>query len=127
MRLILRFCLHILAKVFVQPLHLTSRVVDSQKELSKALDISTYLCPGLEHNPWCPVTPGQHGFMFVGLGRDKDTFLEPHTSLNIFVGLPGQSPRTKEYRYLGVYTVVRVNPLNIEEWAHLSKKVSISI
>ncbi|KAJ6610115.1 hypothetical protein B0H10DRAFT_1812243 [Mycena sp. CBHHK59/15] len=66
-------------------------------------------------NPWCPTSPGQHGYMFVGLGRENNTFLQPeHLSL-FFSRL--------EVTYLGLYEVCRVAPLTIAEWKTLSSCV----
>ena len=101
------------------------RVTDSQTPLAKSRQITSYLCPGLDHNPWCPTTPGQHGYMFVGLGREKDTFLEPE-DFNVFVGqLKSKSSERRKYRYIGVYRAVRVSPLTVDEWNTLSEPVRI--
>ncbi|PFH54588.1 hypothetical protein AMATHDRAFT_52223 [Amanita thiersii Skay4041] len=99
------------------------RVVNSQTTLAKSKQISTYLCPSLDHNPWCPTTPGQHGYMFVGLGREKDTFLEPQ-NYHVFVGLlKDVSYKRRQYSYVGVYRAVRVQPLTVDEWNTLSESV----
>lgn len=91
--------------------------------MSKKRDVNGYLCPGLDHNPWCPSLPGQHGYIFVGLGREKDTFLEPEEH-NVFVGLKKKGKDTRRFRYLGKYRAVRVQPLTKEEWATLPEHVS---
>ncbi|KAF8622237.1 hypothetical protein AX15_007176 [Amanita polypyramis BW_CC] len=99
------------------------RITDNQTPLAKARRISTYLCPSLDHNPWCPAVPGEHGYMFVGLGREKDTFLEPQ-DYNVFVGLfKDKGFERRKYRYVGVYRAVRVSPLNGDEWDTLPETV----
>lgn len=84
--------------------------------------MNAYLCPGLDHNPWCPSIPGRHGYIFVGLGREKDTFLEPEEH-NVFVGLKKKGKDTRRFKYLGKYRAVRVQPLTKEEWAGLPEPV----
>lgn len=99
-------------------------VTDSQTALAKERAISGYLCPGLDHNPWCPALPGHHGYMFVGLGREDKTFSLPEVQ-NVFVGLPKEKSHSRRlYRYLGVYSIQRVSPLVVDEWNTLSKEVS---
>ncbi|KAG5353377.1 hypothetical protein C0989_007522 [Termitomyces sp. Mn162] len=84
------------------------RVTQSQTALAKTHDISMYLCPALELNPWCPTTPGKHGYMFVGLGQEEKTFMEPHVGLNVFLGKTRSHGKPKEYCYLGVYTAFKI-------------------
>ncbi len=63
--------------------------------------------------------------MFVGLGREKDTFLEPQ-DFNVFVGLfKDKSRERRRYQYIGVYRAVRVPPLTVDEWNTLSESVRI--
>ena len=63
--------------------------------------------------------------MFVGLGREKDTFLEPQ-DFNVFVGLlKSKSARCRKYQYMGVYRAIRVSPLTVDEWNTLSEPVRI--
>lgn len=92
------------------------RVTQSRTALAKTQNISTYLCPALELNPWCPTSPGQHGYIFVGLDQERNTFQEPQAGLNLFMGYSRSSSRPKEYQYLGVYTAARVANLYVEEW-----------
>ncbi|KII93530.1 hypothetical protein PLICRDRAFT_35750 [Plicaturopsis crispa FD-325 SS-3] len=80
------------------------------KPLSTALNIQHYICPKLSDNPWCPSTPGQHGYMFVGLGRDKDRYKDPQER-NLFLGVA-----SADFRYMGVYRVHAVSPLTVDEW-----------
>ena len=68
--------------------HITIRVSNSQGPIAKELGINAYLCPNIHQNPWCPKAPGEHGFMFVGLGHDRDTFLEEEQR-HVFVGQKG--------------------------------------
>ncbi|KAF5377636.1 hypothetical protein D9615_005298 [Tricholomella constricta] len=100
------------------------RVTHSATEIAKARNISTYLCPALDLNPWCPTSPGQHGYIFVGLGQEHNTFQEPQAGLHVFVGQSRSRSRPKEYQYLGVYTAVRVASLSAEEWHTLSREVA---
>ena len=80
--------------------------------------ISCYLCPNQEQNPWCPTRPGMHGYMFVGLGLEADTFVEPETR-HLFVGIA-----VRQYRYLGLYEVTRVKDnLTLDEWKALPDSV----
>lgn len=99
-------------------------VADSATALAKKHGIFCYLCPNSDHNSWCPEQPGQHGYIFVGLGKEKDTFITP-TILNVFVGTksPGQSKPV--FKYLGLYRVSRVEALTVEEWLSLPLKVSM--
>ncbi|KAG6820375.1 hypothetical protein H0H93_001346 [Arthromyces matolae] len=101
------------------------RVAESKTALAKTHNISTYLCPALELNPWCPLSPGQHGYMFVGLGQERETFLQPHSGLNIFIGRAQTRSKPKDYQYLGVYTALRVAGLNTDEWRSLSEEFKI--
>jgi hypothetical protein len=84
--------------------------------------IASYLCPTLKHHPWCPSRTGDHGFIFVGLGKDKDSY---HSAAirNLFVGLP-KTVMDRRFRYLGRYQVTRVDSLSVDEWAMLSAEAS---
>ncbi|KJA29249.1 hypothetical protein HYPSUDRAFT_32651 [Hypholoma sublateritium FD-334 SS-4] len=86
--------------------------------------VSSYLCPTLDHHPWCPSTPGQHGYIFVGLGKDKDSYKSAITR-NLFVGLSKGQGKHRIFRYLGKYRVSRVEPLSCEEWATLSDETKV--
>jgi hypothetical protein len=98
-------------------------MVSKENAISKGRDVHSYLCPGLDHNPWCPTVPGQHGYIFVGLGREASTFSEPETH-NVFSGIK-KGKDTRRFRYLGKYQAVRVNPLTVAEWQALDLKVSL--
>ncbi|KAF9470449.1 hypothetical protein BDN70DRAFT_889050 [Pholiota conissans] len=82
----------------------------------------SYLCPTLDHHPWCPRIPGQHGYIFVGLGKDKDAYRAP-VIRHLFVGLPKDQTKQRVFRYLGKYKVSGVEPLLPEEWCTLSKEI----
>ncbi|KAJ8521457.1 hypothetical protein ONZ45_g1876 [Pleurotus djamor] len=102
---------------------LVVKITKSQKALAQRLGITSYLCPNLDLNPWCPTTPGEHGYMFVGLGTEKDTFLKPEVH-HLFVGLKKQPKQsTRLLRYLGQYSVSRVDALSAEEWETLPENV----
>ncbi|KAJ7170000.1 hypothetical protein C8R46DRAFT_220548 [Mycena filopes] len=95
-----------------------------QKPLAKACNIKKFLCPNLSKNPWCPQSPGTHGYMFVGLGGESETFREPE-QLNLFFSTPptqGNS-RNLEVRYLGLYEAFRVSELTTGEWRTLAPVV----
>ncbi|KAH9947973.1 hypothetical protein B0H21DRAFT_778217 [Amylocystis lapponica] len=70
----------------------------------------------MDHNPWLPTGPGKHGFMQVGLGREKTAFNTPEIR-HVFVGAG------KRLKYCGLYEVSRVDPLSIAEWGSLPEKV----
>ncbi|KAK0198466.1 hypothetical protein F5146DRAFT_92394 [Armillaria mellea] len=103
----------------IQPLIV--RVTNSQTALAQSHGIDCYLCPNLEHNPWCPTTPGQHGYIFVGLGVDKDTFVGKGEFYTLFVGIK-EGP-ARRFRYLGRYTATHVEPLTVAEWNTLAPSV----
>lgn len=85
--------------------------------------VRKYLCPSVDHNPWCPKVPGQHGFIFVGLGRERDTFNQPEEH-PVFVGLQKKGKNTRRFRYMGQYEATRVTALTPEEWKDLPQDVS---
>lgn len=95
------------------------RIGKSQKPLAKIHGISCFLAPQLNRNTWCPRTPGQSGFMFVGLGTESDWFTSPESSYPLFVGM-GKS----KFAYCGTYSAVRVEGLSVEEWKSLPDSVS---
>ncbi|KAI9058841.1 hypothetical protein FKP32DRAFT_1549455, partial [Trametes sanguinea] len=70
----------------------------------------------MDHNAWSPSGPGKHGYMQVGLGRDRDLFNEGEYR-HVFVGAG------KHFLYCGWYHVLRVEPLTKEEWGTLPPKV----
>jgi hypothetical protein len=89
--------------------------------------IEDYLCPRLDHNPWCPSTPGRHGYIFVGAGKEKHLYTSPHLC-NLFVGLPKHSNKEERlFRYLGVYKASCVDSLSVEEWQSLPLEVRRSL
>lgn len=59
-----------------------------------------------------------HGYMFVELGLEADTFVEPETR-HLFVGIA-----VRQHRYLGLYEVTRVKDnLTPDEWKALPDSV----
>ncbi|KAK0465186.1 uncharacterized protein EV420DRAFT_944885 [Desarmillaria tabescens] len=106
----------------IQPLIV--RVTHSQTALAEKHGINCYLCPNLEHNPWCPTIPGQHGYIFVGLGVDKDAFAGKEEFYTVFVGIKEGSSR--RFRYLGRYTATHVAPLTVAEWNTLAPSVQMT-
>ncbi|KZT05920.1 uncharacterized protein LAESUDRAFT_205924 [Laetiporus sulphureus 93-53] len=91
-------------------------VVAHQKALSARHDITKYICPKMDHNSWLPSAPGQHGYMFVGLGLEKFTFVDAER-LHVFVG------KGSEHEYAGLYEVVRDAPLLSSEWRAVAPNV----
>lgn len=91
--------------------------IASPKPLALRFGITSYLCPNLWENPWCPTSPGMAGYMFVGLGEEIHKFVEPEVH-ELFVGVA----RTN-YRLMGRYRAHRVEPLTVEEWMTLPEKV----
>ena len=91
-------------------------------ESSRKQTIASYLCPTLKHHPWCPSRTGDHGFIFVGLGKDKDSYRSVAIR-NLFVGLP-KTAMDRRFRYLGRYQVTRVEPLSVDEWTMFSAEVN---
>ena len=79
-----------------------------------------YLCPNMDHNAWSPAGPGKHGYMQVGLGRDRKLFNDQGEYRHVFVGAG------KLFLYCGWYHVLRVEPLTQDEWETLPAKVRFS-
>ncbi|KAF4605331.1 hypothetical protein EYR40_004115 [Pleurotus pulmonarius] len=100
---------------------LVVRITNSQREIAERLNIKSLLCPNLDLNPWCPMVPGDHGYMFVGLGTEKNIFETPEIH-QLFVGFEGPK-RHKLFRYMGVYKASRTDPLSIQEWNALTNHV----
>ncbi|KAI9058845.1 hypothetical protein FKP32DRAFT_1231163 [Trametes sanguinea] len=92
------------------------RCTDSASQLARNHNISCFLCPNMDHNPWSPSGPGKHGYMQVGLGRDKDLFNDGEYR-HVFVGAG------KHLIYCGWYHALRVERLTKEEWTTLPQKV----
>ena len=101
----------------VNPSDHCHRCTDSATALARKRAISSYLCPNMDHNPWSPSGPGQHGYMQVGLGRDSKLFNGEGEEQHVFVGAG------KFLLYCGLYHVQRVDPLTKEEWHALPLKV----
>ncbi|CDO76625.1 hypothetical protein BN946_scf184868.g39 [Trametes cinnabarina] len=89
-------------------------------ELARKHGISTYLCPNMDHNAWSPPGPGRHGYMQVGLGRDRDLFNNGEYR-HVFVGAG------KHFVYCGWYHVLRVERLTQDEWTTLPPKVRTNV
>ncbi|KAF9044818.1 hypothetical protein BDZ89DRAFT_1058912 [Hymenopellis radicata] len=96
--------------------------VKNQKNLAFFAGIDKYLCPNLDQNPWCPAVPGQHGYMFVGLGAECDTFLAPERC-TLFIGQKRDSRAAGRFQYLGEYIAQRVDALTLDEWNTLSPEM----
>lgn len=79
-----------------------------------------YICPQIDMNRWLPTSPGRHGFMQVGLGREKTTFVSP-VICPLFVGVDGR------FKYSGLYEATRVDPLTADEWNALPEQVDMSL
>lgn len=90
---------------------------ESASDLAREHGIQDYLCPNMDHNAWSPAGPGKHGYMQVGLGRDKRLFKDAGDYRHVFVGAG------KHFLYCGWYHVLRVEPLTKEEWETLPPKV----
>ncbi len=99
--------------------------VRNQKNLAFFAGIDKYLCPNLDQNPWCPTVPGQHGYMFVGLDMECDTFLTPERC-TLFLGQKRDSRAAGRFQYLGEYIAQRVDALTLDEWNTLSPEVRFS-
>ncbi|KAI8980669.1 hypothetical protein BD414DRAFT_492913 [Trametes punicea] len=98
---------------------LVVRCTESATQLARNRDIHDYLCPNMDHNAWSPAGPGKHGYMQVGLGRDRKLFNEGDYR-HVFVGAG------KHLVYCGWYHVFRVEPLTKEEWATLPPRVQLT-
>ncbi|KAI0331928.1 hypothetical protein GY45DRAFT_1299868 [Cubamyces sp. BRFM 1775] len=70
----------------------------------------------MDHNAWSPRGPGKHGYIQVGLGRDRQLF-NTGVHRHVFVGAG------KHFVYCGWYLVLRVEPLTKDEWSTLPLKV----
>src|SRR5437016_7968299 len=99
---------------------------ENQTSADKKKMARSYLCPTLNHHPWCPSIPGQHGYIFVGLGKEKESYKSP-VFRHLFVGLPKSQSKGRIFRYLGKYKVHRVKHLTVEEWDGLSAEVRFAI
>lgn len=97
-----------------------SRIADTATDLALKWKINGFVYASID-NPWCPVVPGDHGYMHVGFGSDKNAFDTPETQ-HVFVG----GGRDKRYRYCGKYELTRVDPLNVNEWMALPERVRCS-
>lgn len=87
------------------------------KPLGAKYSIGRYLCPNPDHNPWCPIRPGMHGYMFVGLGQEVNEFNVMETRhVFVFTG-------TNQWRYIGIYEASRVDALTVNEWEPLQDHV----
>ncbi|KAF7339368.1 Acetyltransferase component of pyruvate dehydrogenase complex [Mycena sanguinolenta] len=75
-----------------------------QKSLAESCNIEKFLVPNQNQNPWCPRFPGEHGYMFVGLGNERETFQEPER-LNLFLSVPTGGSKALEVTYMGFYEV----------------------
>lgn len=91
--------------------------IAAPKPLALKFGITSYLCPNLWENPWCPTNPGMAGYMFVGLGEEIHKFVQPEIH-ELFVGVAKTN-----YRLMGRYRAHRVEPLTVEEWLTLPDKV----
>ncbi|PIL31620.1 hypothetical protein GSI_06322 [Ganoderma sinense ZZ0214-1] len=96
---------------------LVVRCTESATDLARSHDIQDYLCPNMDHNAWSPAGPGKHGYMQVGLGRDRKLFNDQGDHRHVFVGAG------KLLLYCGWYHVLRVEPLTKDEWGNLPDKV----
>ena len=100
---------------------LVVRCTNSATELARRYEITDYLCPNMDHNAWSPPGPGQHGYMQVGLGRDRKLFNGEGEYRHVFVG------GGRFLLYCGWYHVLRVDPLTKEEWDTLPQKVHLNL
>ncbi len=98
---------------------LVVRCTNSATDLARRYDMADYLCPNMDHNAWSPPGPGQHGYMQVGLGRDRKLFNGEGEYRHVFVG------GGKFFLYCGWYHVLRVDPLTKEEWDTLPPRVRL--
>ncbi|KAI0673479.1 hypothetical protein C8Q78DRAFT_627832 [Trametes maxima] len=96
---------------------LVVRCTESATPLARKHGIQDYLCPNMDHNAWSPAGPGKHGFIQVGLGRDRKLFNGEGDYRHVFVGAG------KHLIYCGWYHVLRVEPLTKDEWETLPAKV----
>jgi hypothetical protein len=61
-----------------------------------------------------------HGYIFVGLGKEVETFNKQETH-HVFISIG-----TKQYRYLGMYEALRMKEqLPVEEWKPLPENVGV--
>jgi hypothetical protein len=60
--------------------------------------------------------------MFVGLGREADTFNTAETR-HVFVNV-GTDIGNKKYKYIGMYEASRVDGLTFDEWLETPEDVS---
>ncbi|KAF8507994.1 hypothetical protein JB92DRAFT_2955812 [Gautieria morchelliformis] len=111
-----------------------------QKSVARRFGITSFMCPNLDHNPWAPCHPGQvsswlgviydhriniiviqDGYIFVGLGNEKDAFKSEETH-ELFIQFA-----PKKMFYAGRYSFQKVEDLTVDEWKCLLAKASLVI
>ncbi|KAI0094639.1 hypothetical protein BDY19DRAFT_901777 [Irpex rosettiformis] len=85
------------------------------RRVAAAHGLTGCIYPQRQTNPWLPILPGQHGYMFLGLegpAKDNVKFFEP-TERALFIQ---EGPNS--WRYYGLYVIQRHanNDLEKEEW-----------
>ncbi|KAH8102478.1 hypothetical protein BXZ70DRAFT_784236 [Cristinia sonorae] len=98
--------------------------IDRTKEqttIAMKHDVTALLYPKRDLNCWLPASPGQHGFMFVGLAgpaKENERFAEAEVR-TLFI----QQPRG-EWQYFGHYEVQRDpdDDLTVDEWQSLTQE-----
>ena len=100
------------------------RVTKSQTPIAKTLGIDGYACPNLDQNPWCPKAPGEHGYMFVGLGKDHKIYKEEKIQ-PVFIGRKAKKNSKLAMTYVGTYSCKNAKRLTRREWHSLSPEASV--
>ncbi|OAX44736.1 hypothetical protein K503DRAFT_1792 [Rhizopogon vinicolor AM-OR11-026] len=75
--------------------------IGNEKKIARDYGVTSYLCPNVWENSWCPAEPGMAGYMFVGLGDEARRFVQPEIH-HLFVGIA----RTN-YQFMGRYEALR--------------------
>ncbi|KAF8589694.1 hypothetical protein K439DRAFT_300469 [Ramaria rubella] len=88
-----------------------------RKAIGRELEINSFMCPNLDHNPWAPTYPGQDEYMFVGLGKEEGAFLISETH-EVFVQFA-----PKKMFYAGKYECVKTRDSTPTEWHGLDEKL----
>ncbi|EPQ58926.1 hypothetical protein GLOTRDRAFT_119272 [Gloeophyllum trabeum ATCC 11539] len=88
------------------------------------LGITSYLCPRLDRNPWCPYAPGKDGYIFTASERDLAALAQSKQRA-LFVNVSHLSTTTKLF-FAGFYEVCQAEDLSSEEWCTFTDDTKVA-